>query len=138
MRYPHYNQVMTESWFDLASDARRSASRLAGDNYRSCLSRAYYAAYSKVTHALAAAPNVTFPADREGPNHPGETGTGGIRRLIETSMPDMDPARRVKLSELVGRLYTLRIDADYKPSVQVGAGDAREAISIMNTIFDAF
>ncbi|MFI5380813.1 MAG: hypothetical protein ACHRHE_16060 [Tepidisphaerales bacterium] len=93
---------------------------------------------SKVTFALAAAPNITFPAGREGPSHPGETGTGGIRRLIETSMPGMDPDRRAWLSELIGRLYTLRIDADYKPSVEVNDGDAREAVSIMNKVFDAF
>jgi hypothetical protein len=129
---------MPQSWFDLASDARKAASRLVNENYRSCLNRAYYAAYSKVTFALAASPNVTFPSGREGPNHPGELGTGGIRRLIQSSMPDMDQDRRVWLSELIGRLYTLRIDADYKPSVEVNAGDAREAISIMNRVFDAF
>ncbi len=129
---------MAESWYDLASNARKAASRLVSENYRSCLNRAYYAAYSKVTFALAAAPGVAFPAGREGPNHPGETGTGGIRRLILSSMPDMDQPRRIKLSELVGRLYTLRIDADYKPSVEVTDGDAREAVSIMNTIFDSF
>lgn len=129
---------MPQTWFDLARDARKAANRLVSDNYRSCVARAYYAVYSKVTHALAAAPGVTFPANREGPNHPGETGTGGIRRLIETSMPGMDQPRRVKLSELIGRLYTLRIFADYRPSVEVEGGDAREAISIMNTVFDSF
>jgi hypothetical protein len=129
---------MPQSWFDLASDSRRAASRLVSENYRSCVARAYYAAYSKVTHALAAAPGVSFPASREGPNHPGEAGTGGIRRLIETGMPDMDQPRRVKLSELIGRLYTLRIFADYRPSVEVEGRDAREAISIMNTVFDSF
>jgi hypothetical protein len=65
-------------------------------------------------------------------------GTGGIRRLIETSMPGMDMPRRVKLSELIGRLYTLRIVADYRPSIEVDARDARVAVSIMNTIFDSF
>src|SRR6266853_365457 len=129
---------MPETWFDLASDARKAANRLVSDNYRSCVARAYYAAYSKVTFALAAAPGVSFPEDREGPNHPGETGTGGIRRLIETSMPDMDQPRRVKLSELIGRLYTLRIFADYRPSVEVEGKEAREAISIMKKVFDSF
>jgi hypothetical protein len=129
---------MAQSWFDLASDARKAANRLVGDSYRSCVARAYYAAYSRVTYVLSITPGVTFPADREGPSHPGETGTGGIRRLIETSMPDMDRPRRLKLSELVGRLYTLRIFADYRPSVEVDGRDAREAISIMNTVFDAF
>ncbi|HET6251532.1 MAG TPA: hypothetical protein VFE47_27860 [Tepidisphaeraceae bacterium] len=79
-----------------------------------------------------------MPTNREGPNHPGETGTGGIRRLIETSMPNMQQDKRVKLSEFIGRLYTLRIDADYKPSVEVGNRDAREALTIMNKVFYAF
>ena len=129
---------MPESWFDLASDARKAANRLVSDNYRSCVARAYYAAYSKVTHTLVAMPGVSFPQNREGPNHPGETGIGGIRRLIEASLPGMDQPRRLKLSELVGRLYTLRIFADYRPSVQVDGRDAREAITIMKTIFDSF
>ncbi len=129
---------MVPTWFDLARDARTAANRLVSDNYRSCLNRAYYAAYSRVTFALAAAPGIAFPSGREGPSHPGEAGTGGIRRLIETSMPGMEASRRVWLSELIGRLYTLRIDADYKPSVEVNAGDAREAVSIMKNVFDAF
>jgi hypothetical protein len=39
---------------------------------------------------------------------------------------------------LVGRLYTLRLVADYRPSMDVDARDAREAVSIMNTIFESF
>lgn len=62
--------------------------RLVSEHYRSCLSRAYYAAYSKVTQTLAGTPGVSFPTGREGPNQPGETGTGGIRRLIETLTGD--------------------------------------------------
>ena len=46
------------------------------------------------------------------PKHPGRSGTGGIRRLIETNLTGLDQARRVKLSELIGRLYTLRCVAD--------------------------
>jgi uncharacterized protein (UPF0332 family) len=129
---------MPQSWFDLASDARKAANRLVSENPRSCLSRAYYAAFSKVNFALVGVPGVYIPLTREGVNHPGETGTGGIRRWVESHMPNMDQARRVKLSELIGRLYTLRISADYKPSVEVDGRDAREAISIMNTVFDSF
>ena len=125
-------------WSELASDARKAASRLVGEHYRSCLSRAYYAVYSKVTFDLTAIPGVGFPVGDEGPRHPGRTGTGGIRRLIETHMTHLAPQKRVKLSELVGRLYTLRCVADYRPSVDVDARDAREAVSIMNTIFESF
>lgn len=129
---------MPESWFELASAARKAASRLASEHYRSCLSRAYYAAYSKVTFDLTGIHGVSFPVGDEGPKHPGRTGTGGIRRLIETYMTHLDQPRRQKLSELVGRLYTLRCAADYRPSVDVDGRDAREAVSIMNTIFESF
>ncbi|HVS72205.1 MAG TPA: hypothetical protein VHQ47_13195 [Phycisphaerae bacterium] len=91
-----------------------------------------------MTHELATGSNTTFPPNREGPSHPGESGTGGIRRLIKTNLRTLRVERREKLSELVGRLYTLRIFADYMPSVHVEARDAREAISIMNTVFDSF
>ncbi len=125
-------------WLESARDARASANELMElGRFRSCMSRAYYAAYSKVTHELVTA-GLTMPPDREGPNHPGKTGRAGIRRLIETAIPNMRQEKREKLSELVGRLYTLRIDADYKPSVTVESRDAREAISLMKTIFDSF
>lgn len=128
---------MATFWYEIGADARKAANRLVSEHYRSCLSRAYYAAYSKVTQALADA-GVAFPKEQEGPNHPGKTGGGGIRKCIEQSMPNMTKEKRVKLSELVGRLYTLRIVADYRPSMDVDARDAREALSIMNKIFDAF
>jgi uncharacterized protein (UPF0332 family) len=128
---------MFQTWLELARDARKAASRLVTEeNFRSCVSRAYYAAYSKVTHELTVTAGLTMPADREGPGH--GTGRGSIRPMIETSMPNMEGQKRVKLSELIGRLYTLRIDADYKPSVQVEGGDAREALSIMKTVFESF
>lgn len=129
---------MSQNWFDLARDARKAANRMVSDHPRSCLSRAYYAAYSKVSFELAAIPGVSFPGDDEGPKHPGRTGMGGIRRLVEAQMTRLDQSRRLKLSELIGRLYAMRIVADYKPSVAVDARDAREAVSIMNTIFDSF
>jgi uncharacterized protein (UPF0332 family) len=126
-------------WLELARDARKSANELLElDRFRSCISRAYYAAYSKVAQELVVTAGLAMPANREGPNHPGSLGTGGIRRLIETSMPNMQQDRRVKLSELIGRLYTLRIEADYRPSVNVESHDAREALSIMKKIFESF
>jgi len=106
------------------------------NRFRSCISRAYYAAYSKVVHELVSTAGLIMPADREGPHHTGRR--GAIRPLIETSMPNMTQPKRVKLSELIGRLYTLRIEADYRPSVNVAGHDAREALSIMKTVFESF
>jgi uncharacterized protein (UPF0332 family) len=124
---------MPQSWMELAHDARNAANVLmAEDRFRSVASRAYYAAYSKVTHELVVTAQLAMPPGREGPSH------GRIRPIIETSMPNMAQSKREKLSELVGRLYTLRIDADYKPSTTVDAREAREALSLMKTIFEAF
>ncbi|HVX85444.1 MAG TPA: hypothetical protein VH253_11735 [Phycisphaerae bacterium] len=134
-----YNRGTAQTWLELARDSRKAASGLVlEEHFRSCLSRAYYAAYSKVAHELVTQSKTTFPPNREGPSHPGESGTGGIRRLIESNMTALKPERRTKLSEMIGRLYTLRIFADYRPSLGVGVRDAREAISIMNTVFDSF
>jgi hypothetical protein len=129
---------MPQSWFDLAADSRKAANRLVSENFRSCLCRAYYAVYSKVTFDLSGIPGVVFPAGDEGPKHPGRTGTGGIRRLVEGNMTTLEVPKRVKLSELIGRLYTLRCVADYRPSMDVDGRDAREGVSIMNSVFDSF
>ena len=124
---------MPESWLELARDARKAASMLVTqDHYRSGVARAYYAAYSKIAHELAVTAHLSMPPDREGPSH------ARVRPLIATSMPNMTREKREKLSELVGRLYTLRIDADYRPSTQVEGAEAREAISIMKAVSDAF
>jgi uncharacterized protein (UPF0332 family) len=124
---------MPENWLAVARSARGAANRLvADDHHRSAVSRAYYAAYSKVTHELVALAGLPMPQGREGPSH------RRIRPIIESSMPNMVQAKRDKLSEMLGRLYTLRIEADYQPSVEVGATEGREAISIMKTIFEAF
>jgi hypothetical protein len=53
-------------------------------------------------------------------------------------MTQLDLDKRAKLAELVGRLYTMRCWADYHPSVEVDARDAREAVSVMNTVFNSF
>lgn len=75
---------------------------------------------------------LTMPPSREGPSH------AKLRPLIVSSMSNMNSEKRVKLSELVGRLYTLRVDADYKPSVEVEGADAREALSLMKTVYESF
>lgn len=124
---------MPENWLDLARDARKAASTLlTEDRHRSAIARAYFAGYAKVTHELTAVAALPMPPGREGPSH------SRIRRVIETSMPNMDQPKRDKLSEMIGRLYALRIEADYRPSSAVGITEARAAISLMTTVFDSF
>ena len=134
--------VYMATWYEIASDSRKAANEVVSKRFRSCLSRAYYAAYSKVAHLLWQA-GVTMPAGREGPNHPGHLPTGeaasnGIRQMIVAQLTNIDVPKRRKLSELIGSLYTLRLYADYRPSIEIDAADAREAVSMMNTVFDAF
>ena len=128
------------TWSDVARDARRAANELVRDRHRSCCSRAYYAAYAAVAHRLTGL-GVAMPRGREGPNHPGQlpggdAGGKGIRQMIVTHLTDLDAPRRTAGSEIIGSLYTLRLYADYRPSIRVEAADAREAVSMMNRVFD--
>jgi hypothetical protein len=130
------------TWYDVASDSRKAANELVRTRFRSCLSRAYYASYSKVAHLLVQY-GVPMPPGREGPNHPGHLPTGqasdqGIRRMVVERLTNLDPGKRRALSELIGELYTLRLYGDYRPSQEVGASDAREAVSMMTTVFENF
>lgn len=124
---------MATTWLEVARDARHAAAALVTeDRHRSAASRAYYAAYSKIAHELVVTAGLQMARGREGPSH------GSLRRLIESSMPHMAQDKRERLSEMVGRFYTLRIDADYRPSTEFDGRDAREAFSIMKTILEAF
>lgn len=130
------------TWQQMASESRKAANELVKTRFRPCLSRAYYAAYSKVTQDLIAV-GVPMPAGREGPNHPGHLPTGdagskGIREMIIQGLTGLEVKKRRALSELIGELYTLRLYADYRPSIEVDAADAREAVSMMNTVFESF
>lgn len=126
------------NWYEVARDARNAANELVEARFRSCVSRAYYAVYSKVTHELSALPHIAFPQGQEGPNHPGKSGKSGIYGLVESSMPGMSQTQREALADLIGTLYKLRVYADYRPSMIVDDREAREAISMMKTAFEAF
>ncbi len=58
--------------------------------------------------------------------------------MIVQRLTNLDLKKRRALSSLVGSLYTLRFYADYRPSIDVEAADAREAVSMRNTVFEAF
>lgn len=68
----------------------------------------------------------------------GKANEKGIRRLIVDRLTTLDPPDRRALSEVVGALYTLRLYADYHPSIPVDAADAREAVSMMTEVFERF
>lgn len=130
------------NWSEVGRDARYAANELVRTRYRSCVSRAYYAAYSKVAHMLCEV-GTSFPAGREGPSHPGQlpdgtVGDAGIRRLIMTQLVKVDERKRRALSEMIAKLYAMRLSADYHPSETLDERDAREAIQMLTTIYEAF
>lgn len=123
---------MPETWQSIGSDSRKAAAKLVREkHFRSAAARAYYAAFSKITQDLLAAGLQTAPGS-EGFGH------SRIRKIIQTSMPDSDQMKRRTLSHMLGRLYTLRIYADYRPSKHFDKAEAREAVSLMNKIFEKF
>ena len=119
-------------WLDLARDSRKAASELVlSGRFRSAVARAYFAAYSRVSDELVRA-GVTMPSGREGPSHT------RLKPMVERNLTCLKLDKRIWLSRAIGRLYALRLYADYQPSITVDAREAKEAISLMKKVFDAF
>lgn len=120
------------NWLELARENRKAANVLLDHGLlRSAVSRAYYAAYSKVTWELCER-GIAMPAGRQGPTH------SRIHRLVIGSLTTLEKDKREALSRVMKRLYRLRIIADYAPHYNIDARDIREAMTLMNTVFDAF
>lgn len=117
------------TWQEVGQDNRTAAHELfLHQRWRSCVSRAYYAAYSAVTDALFKVP-VTMPAGREGPHHI------PLAEIVGYNLTSLREPARWRLAGLVKRLYDLRVIADYRPSVDVDEPEARIALGLMNQIF---
>ena len=120
---------MAEGWRDLAHSGRTAAYELfERKRWRSCASRAYYATYSEVTHALLAA-GTTMPASQNNPKHK------TLADLVTTNLRSLNLPRRTRLAAIVIAAYNLRIAADYLPDVDLDESDARDAIGLMATAF---
>ena len=124
---------MNETWLDLARDNRNSANELIQkDHFRSSATRAYFAVYSKISYEIERS-GLSLPAGLEGPSH------SKLRPTIEKNLTHLGKEnKRVALSQIVGRLYDLRVYADYRPSITFRGHEAREALSLMKKAFEAF
>jgi len=117
------------TWRDLANDDYGAAGELfRKKRWRSCVSRAYYAAYAAVTDALVRG-NITMPAARANPTH------AALPNMIENNLTRV--ASRWKLSSIVRKLYRLRIMADYDPRRDVERSEARIAMGLMTDAFQS-
>jgi len=115
-------------WRDMAQDCFDAASHLrANHHWRSCVSRAYYAAFSVVTAALV---------DR------GVTPRRDYGTWSHTDLPDVavthllaSDAASANLGFAIRRLYRLRIAADYTPDIAFTQQEALEATGLMSQVF---
>ena len=119
---------MTETWQNLAEGAYQAALSLRQErNWRSVISRAYYAVYSRVA-ALLVARGVTMPAKYEGPLH------AKLAELVIAHLTHLGDLRWT-ISAWIRALYAQRVIADYRPSGRAGENGARNALTIMTDTF---
>ena len=110
------------TWHEVSRDCYEAAGVLFRNRrWRSSASRAYYAVFSLVTGVLqgrvAFLPGYETPQHRELPN------------LIEKHLADLAVGRRRELKQIVRRLYTLRLMADYRRLQTTDDQSARRALS---------
>lgn len=100
-------------WDEIATEALRAAQRL-GDHefWRSCASRAYYAAFSAVTFALREM--APFDRGRETPAH--HRVIGLVQQHLRAGR---SPERLRRLKAMLRLSYNTRIDADYRADITV-------------------
>ena len=120
--------MMKRGWKPVCIDAFIAAKELKA-HPRSCISRAYYAAYAAVANALVDSKGVRFPMGRDGPgheqlpnlvaNHLGKKLDFGTIKLIKTALR---------------RLYNARVYADYKPDSVLTQTEATEALLDAKTV----
>lgn len=117
------------TWRAMANESRTTANELfVAGHWRDFASRAYYAIYSEVTHALLAA-GVSMPVGRGNPKHkPLPTTIGNNFHLVSIHT-------RWRLADLVYKLYLFRIIADYQPQVTFDEPDARICLGLLKQAF---
>jgi len=105
------------TWFDLAGDSMSAARQLLQRNrLRSCVSRAYYAAYSAVAARMAEGLTL-FPHGWNNPSHD---------QLVPWLLRNRQwtPIRRRQLTNALRRLRSSRETADYRPRHTLARADA--------------
>jgi uncharacterized protein (UPF0332 family) len=117
------------TWNDLAQDNSLAANEIfRNGRWRSCVSRAYYAAYSAVTQKLVEH-GVTMPKSQQNPKH------GSLPNLVGHNLTSLKYPVRWQLADAIEKLYKLRIIADYVPHMWMEERDARIALGLMEQVF---
>jgi len=117
-------------WQNVGDEALAAAQELKdAARFRSSVSRSYYAAYSFLASRLVLHTAVSFSQDRDGPEH------GSLPDLITTHLKS-DFSRRVlwQIRKDVETLYSLRIQADYRPKAAIYERPTLEALKTARRI----
>ncbi len=107
------------TWEEIAKEQRAAAQRLVvpeGVYPRAACSRAYCAAYALL--ASLAPADMTFPQGWKNPAH----------HQLPEIIRHLNRIDRAELEELVNRLVTSRVDADYGVGKSVSAVEAKERV----------
>lgn len=95
-----------EQWTDMSRESFRAAAQLRRLKWRrSCVSRAYYAAFAAVTAEVRKRERV-FPGGYAHPPHK------QMSRYIKRYLTHLPKRARRELATTVGRLYAARLDAE--------------------------
>jgi uncharacterized protein (UPF0332 family) len=116
------------SWKIVCIDAFKAAQNLKAYP-RSCISRAYYAAYAAAAYALVSSKGVVFALGRDGPGH--EQLPNLVGNHLATEL-DFRTLKMVK--KALRRLYSARLQADYKPNALLSHLEATQALLDANTV----
>ena len=121
-----------ETWKQLSEDSFLAAEALFREGrYRSCISRAYYAAYCAATHEIVRK-LTTFSHSRQNPSHE------KVPTYITNNLT-IPLARRQTADTLFHILRLFREDADYRPHIlvdeQMARGCIRNALAIRRALW---
>ena len=94
------------TWGEIAENSWDAANNLHSSGYlRSCVSRAYYSAYSYATAALERK-GIRFKDGRDGPPH------ASLPELVIANL-ELDRKRKYQVRRALVTLYKARVQADY-------------------------
>lgn len=124
---------ISQGWLQVGESALDAADALYRiGNFRSCVSRAYYAAFAFLASALVRQSGINFREGYEGPEHK------PLSDLVANHLGRaLSPRDRSPVRLGVRTLYAARVIADYRPREAVNADLAVEGLKIANTIAKA-
>lgn len=116
------------TWIEIGKNNLQAAKRTLNEEPRSAASRAYYAAHVVLTSGLVQA-GYPLPAGRQTPPHEPQANLIG-RHLAHLGAAAVREARAI-----IRRLYSRRLDADYRRTATVDRAVALESVRDASTLF---